>query len=66
MIGNKHETKTFFVARLHVAVLQSERDCVSRCPDTVDIGYCDYHLVTKIGYCDYFPDSRFKMPILLL
>ena len=21
---------------------------------TVDIGYCDYHLVTNIGYCDYF------------
>ena len=21
---------------------------------TVENGYCDYHLVTKIGYCDYF------------
>ena len=20
----------------------------------VNIGYCDYHLVTNIGYCDYF------------
>ena len=25
---------------------------------TVENGYYDYHLVTKIGYCDYFPNSQ--------
>ena len=31
---------------------RSRGKCASM--STVDIGYCDYHLVTNIGYCDYF------------
>ena len=37
-----------------------------RVNDTVLIGYCDYHLETKIRYCDCFLDSQSQMPILVL
>ena len=34
-------------------LLTPSRYCLSDYPSTVETGYCDYHLVTKIGYYDY-------------
>ena len=39
---------------LILAAYQSESESPIITIGTVENGYCDYHLVTKVGYCDYF------------
>ena len=46
MDGSKQFFETYFVIFQNIAA-------ATQTNNTVEIGYCDYHLVTKMGYYDY-------------